>query len=160
MRQLAAGLRYLNVASLFAISSRIEAAGIDPSTEIDSEFRSTSKRRSTDTISGAFSVAAMRRAEIAEADIAAYTSQGDVFPGQDNLTLEHIIGQKYISFWMFQSIEAYNDQRRTGIPQMNDPGGTPLRLPYPPSEVNRNPNTPKDINDATIYERNVWWAEP
>lgn len=103
-------------------------------------------------------VAALRRAGIAEADITAYVNQGNVFPGADNLTLEHIIGQKYISFWMFQSIEAYNDQRRTGIPQMNDPGGTPLRLPYPPSEVNRNPNTPPDINDVTIYERPVWWA--
>lgn len=105
-------------------------------------------------------VAALRRAGIAEADITAYVNQGSVFPGEGNLTLEHIIGQKYISFWMFQSIEAYNDQRRTGIPQMNDPGGTPLRLPYPPSEVNRNPNTPPDINDVTIYERHVWWAEP
>jgi hypothetical protein len=105
-------------------------------------------------------MAASRRAGIAEEDIAAYVAQGTVFPGEDGLSLEHIIGQKNISFWMFQSIEAYNDQRRTGIPTMNDPRGTPLRLPYPPSEVNRNPNTPADINDITIYERNVWWAQP
>lgn len=103
--------------------------------------------------------AALRRARIADADITAYVNQGIVFPSEGNLTLEHIIKQKNISFWMFQSIEAYNDQRRTGIPQMNDPRGTPLRLPYPPSEVNRNPNTPPDINDVTIYERNVWWAQ-
>lgn len=103
---------------------------------------------------------ACRRAGIADADITTYVNQGDVFPGEANLTLNHIIGQKNISFWMFQSIEAYNDQRRTGIPDMNDPRGTPLRLPYPPSEVNRNPNTPRDINDVTIYERNVWWAQP
>lgn len=103
--------------------------------------------------------AAMRRTGIADVDITAYVNQGIVFPGEDNLTLDHIIKQKNISFWMFQSIEAYNDQRRTGIPQMNDPRGTPLRLPYPPSEVNRNPNTPPDINDVTIYERNVWWAQ-
>lgn len=103
--------------------------------------------------------AALRRAGIDDAQITAYTNQDTVFPGEDNLTLEHIIGQKNISFWMFQSIEAYNDQRRTGIPVMQDPGGTPLRLPYPPSEVSRNPNTPPDINDITIYERGVWWAE-
>lgn len=103
--------------------------------------------------------AACRRAGIPNEDINVYVNQGTVFPGAGNLSLQHIIGQKNISFWMFQSIEAYNDQRRTGIPQMNDPRGTPLRLPYPPSEVNRNPNTPTDINDVTIYERNVWWAE-
>jgi len=104
-------------------------------------------------------IAACRRAEISEEDINGYVAQGGVFPGAANLTLDHIIKQKNISFWMFQSIEAYNDYRRTGIPEMNDPRGTPLRLPYPPSEVNRNPNAPTDINDVTIYERNVWWAE-
>lgn len=104
-------------------------------------------------------IAACRRSGISEEDISSYVNQGGVFPGEANLTLEHIIKQKNISFWMFQSIEAYNDYRRTGIPQMNDPRGTPLRLPYPPSEVNRNPNAPTDINDVTIYERNVWWAE-
>ncbi|MEQ6119482.1 SusD/RagB family nutrient-binding outer membrane lipoprotein [Reichenbachiella sp. MALMAid0571] len=100
---------------------------------------------------------ACRRSGITEGDITAYVSQGEVFPGEGNLSLEHIINQKYISFWMFQSIEAYNDYRRTGIPQMNDPGGTPFRLAYPPSEVSRNPNTPSNINDITIYEIPVWW---
>jgi hypothetical protein len=103
-------------------------------------------------------VAACRRGGITEEEINAYVSQGTVFPGGAGLTLEHIIKQKNISFWMFQSLEAYNDQRRTGIPAMNDPRGTPLRLPYPPSEVNRNPNTPPNINDVTIYEIPVWWA--
>lgn len=103
--------------------------------------------------------AALRRAGIAEEDMMAYVSQGTVFPGENGLTLDHIIKQKNISFWMFQSLEAYNDYRRTGIPQMNDPRGTPLRLPYPPSEVNRNPNTPADINDVTIYEIPVWWGK-
>ena len=73
--------------------------------------------------------------------------------------MQHIIEQKYISFWMFQAIEAYNDQRRTGIPAMKNPEGTPLRLPYPVSEVSRNPNTPSEINDLTIYEIPVWWAK-
>ena len=103
-------------------------------------------------------LAACRRAGITEEEINAYVSQGTVFPGEGGLTLDHIIRQKNISFWMFQSLEAYNDQRRTGIPEMNDPRGTPLRLPYPPSEVNRNPNTPSNINDVTIYEIPVWWA--
>jgi len=103
-------------------------------------------------------MAALRRSGVAEDDINAYVNQGTVFPGENGLTLEHIIKQKNISFWMFQSIEAYNDQRRTGIPQMNDPRGTPLRLPYPTSEISRNPNTPSNINDVTIYEIPVWWG--
>lgn len=103
--------------------------------------------------------AASRRVGVSDGAINAYVNQGEVFPGENNLTLDHIIRQKYISFWMFQSLEAYNDLRRTGIPQMNDPRGTPLRLAYPPSEVNRNANTPDNINDVTIYEIPVWWAE-
>lgn len=102
---------------------------------------------------------ACRRSGISEGEIDEYLDQGTVFPGANNLSMDHIIGQKNISFWMFQSIEAYNDYRRTGIPQMNDPQGTPLRLPYPPSEVNRNPNTPATINDQTIYEIPIWWAK-
>lgn len=104
--------------------------------------------------------AACRRSGIEEADINTYVNQGKVFPGEGGLTLDHIIEQKYISFWMFQSIEAYNDFRRTGIPKMNDPQGTPLRLAYPPTEISRNSNTPSDINDITIYEIPVWWALP
>lgn len=102
---------------------------------------------------------ACRRAGVSESDINAYVNQGGVFPGQNDLELDHIIRQKYISFWMFQSLEAYNDVRRTGVIEMNDPRGLPLRLAYPPSEVNRNPNTPSEINDVTIYEIPVWWAE-
>ncbi len=103
--------------------------------------------------------AALARAEVAEEDAGAYVNQSTVFPGADGLTLEHIIGQKNISFWLFQSIEAYNDYRRTGIPNtLSDPRGTPLRLAYPPSEINRNSNAPDNINDVTIYEIPVWWA--
>ena len=103
--------------------------------------------------------AALQRAGISEEDLETYVNQGTVFPGEENLTLEHIIGQKNISFWMFQSAEAYNDYRRTGIPgQLNHPRGPLLRLPYPPSELNLNPNAPDNINDVTIYQIPVWWA--
>jgi len=102
---------------------------------------------------------ACRRAGVLDSDINAYVNQGGVFPGENDLELDHIIRQKYISFWMFQSLEAYNDVRRTGVIEMNNPRGLPLRLAYPPSEVNRNPNTPSEINDVTIYEIPVWWAE-
>ncbi|MEX0882350.1 MAG: SusD/RagB family nutrient-binding outer membrane lipoprotein, partial [Cyclobacteriaceae bacterium] len=43
-----------------------------------------------------------RRSGISEEKITEYLNQGTVLPGSDNLTLSHIIGQKNISFWMFQ----------------------------------------------------------
>jgi hypothetical protein len=75
-----------------------------------------------------------------------------------DLTLEHIIGQKYISHWLYQPLEAFNDFRRVGFPEMSNPNGTPLRIPYPISEVNRNPNIPVEINDVTIFTTPLWWA--
>jgi hypothetical protein len=102
-------------------------------------------------------VAAMRRVGISDEAIETYTGQGSVFPGPDGLTLELVIQQKNISFWLFQSLEAYNDYRRTGIPEMNNRFGTPHRIPYPNSEIDRNANTPSDINDVTIYTTPLWW---
>lgn len=103
--------------------------------------------------------AALERGEIEAAGIDTYVGQGDVFPGEDNLTLEHIMKQKWISFWLFQATEAFNDVRRTGIPAMQNPNGQPLRLPYPESEITRNPNTPQDINIITIFTIPVWWDQ-
>lgn len=104
-------------------------------------------------------IAACSRAGLSDEDINAYVNQGGVFPGEANLELDHIIQQKYISFWMFQSLEAYNDVRRTGIPQINAPQGLLHRLPYPSSEINRNSNAPTNITNVTIYEISVWWAD-
>lgn len=99
--------------------------------------------------------AAMERAQVEEDDITAYLARGTVSVGEDNLTLDHIITQKYIAFWLFQPIEAYNDFRRTGIPTLNNPvGPPPNRFPYPQDEVAANPNVP----DRTIQNK-VWWAE-
>lgn len=103
--------------------------------------------------------AACERVGLNDNEIQNYLTQEEVSPGRENLTLQHIIEQKYISFWMFQSIEAFNDLRRTGIPQMNHPSGTPLRLAYPESEISRNSNTPSNINDVTIYDIPVWWGK-
>ena len=99
--------------------------------------------------------AAMERAEVDEDDITAYLARGTVSVGENNLTLENIITQKYIAFWLFQPIEAYNDFRRTNIPTLNNPvGPPPNRFPYPQDEVAANPNVP----DRTIQNK-VWWAE-
>jgi len=96
----------------------------------------------------------MRRNAIAEADITAYLASLNL----QNATLNNIISQKYISFFLYNPIEAFNDWRRTGIPQLTSQRRQVLRLPYPNTETNRNPNTPTGINEATIYTMPVWWA--
>lgn len=93
--------------------------------------------------------------------IEAYTSMETVFPGANALTLEHIILQKYIYFFQFQPIEAFNDLRRLDLMEATDPNGRPNRLPYPDSEISRNPNTPENVNVATIFDdfTKMFWAK-
>lgn len=106
-------------------------------------------------------IAACTRAGLTTDQITTYTSQGTVFTDDANLTLEMIIKQKYLSFFMFQPIEAYNDYRRTLIPSplYNKTDGFPFRIIYPESETARNVNTPKDIDLVTIYTTKLWWAK-
>lgn len=76
---------------------------------------------------------------------------------------KQIITQKYIA-WVGNGIEAYNDYRRTGYPvlalasnaQGDNPNVIPTRLPYPPGELARNPNSPKPRPKTDIK---VWWAK-
>lgn len=92
-----------------------------------------------------------------------YTSQ--VLPKlgttlSDNL--KEIMTQKYIAMYEQESIEVYNDVRRTGIPTMNNPNnnsanfGFPQRFPYPSSEVTANPSNVPTVN---IYKDKIWWAQ-
>jgi len=106
--------------------------------------------------------AAMTRVGVAAEDIADYTAQETVFPGQASLTLDDILSQKFISFYLKQPLEAFNDQRRTGIPakQNPDPDGNPLRMLYPNIELSNNENAEaQGINLATIYTQKLWWAK-
>jgi hypothetical protein len=99
--------------------------------------------------------AAMERAEVDDDDIVDYLAKGSIAVGESNLTMEDIITQKYIAFWLFQPIEAYNDYRRTEIPTLNNPvAPPPNRFPYPQDEVAANPNVP-----ARTIQNKVWWAE-
>lgn len=99
--------------------------------------------------------AALVRAEVDSEDIDTYLAKSTVAVGANNLTLEKIITQKYVSFWLFQPIEAYNDYRRTLIPEMQNPvSPPPNRFPYPQDEVAANPNVP-----ARTIQNKVWWAE-
>ncbi len=72
------------------------------------------------------------------------------------ITLENIIRQKWISFWLFQPIEAFADYRRTDLPALTHlVSRAPLRFPYPQSELDANSaNVPNvQLTDG------VWWDD-
>lgn len=84
---------------------------------------------------------------------AAYVAQPSVNP-PGNLTLTHIMTQKYLS--MYLEPESFNDWRRTGIPVLTPNVGTqiPRRFLYPQTELDYNSeHTPSGIN---IYARVDW----
>lgn len=95
------------------------------------------------------------------AHITTYVARPSVFPGADKLSLADIIRQKYIAQFLFQSVEAYNDVRRTALFTMTDPDGTPKRYPYPQSEIGRNANAPQNSNEQTVYTETarLFWAK-
>ncbi|NBB21878.1 SusD/RagB family nutrient-binding outer membrane lipoprotein [Runella sp. CRIBMP] len=100
-------------------------------------------------------------AAITAAQINAYLARPKVLMGVDKLTLKDIITQKYIFLFVFQSQEAYNDVRRTGLITLNDPDGTAKRFPYPVDEISRNANAPQVSDQNTVYQDNarLFWAK-
>jgi hypothetical protein len=79
----------------------------------------------------------------------------DLGLGENTMTLDDILTQKYIA--LYTSPESWSDWRRTGVPDLTPNTGTeiPRRFPYPDSEVLANPNTPTAA-DINIFDR-VWW---
>jgi hypothetical protein len=73
--------------------------------------------------------------------------------------LNEIMTQKYIAFFDREAIQAYNDYRRTGLPEMKNPNnaivGFPHRAPYAVSEVSSNSANVPTVN---IYTDKIWWA--
>ena len=75
--------------------------------------------------------------------------------------LKEILTQKYIAFYEHEAIEAYNDYRRTGIPDMKNPNNLAVnrgfvnRFPYALSETSANPDHVPNID---VYKDKVWWA--
>ncbi len=98
---------------------------------------------------------------LSEQKIDDYLALPAVSPGFENLTEEHVVFQKYIYFFQYQPIEAYNDFRRTGLFDVTDPGGSPTRFPYPTIEITRNRNTPAGIDDFSILDPStkLFWAK-
>lgn len=86
-----------------------------------------------------------------------------------DFNLDRILGEKYVSFFQSEAIEAYNDFRR--LKAMN--GGThpsyvnfqnpkvekfPLRYTYGADDVNNNVNVREAYLKIDVYTDNVWWA--
>ncbi len=95
------------------------------------------------------------------AQINTYVARPSVLPGAANLTVSNIINQKYIFLFVFQSQEAFNDVRRTGLVTLSDPDGTAKRLPYPVDEISRNANAPQLSDQNTVYTdaARLFWAK-
>jgi hypothetical protein len=111
--------------------------------------------------------AAMARFAITGAPVTTYLAKPSVsFTAAADLTarLKRIYFQKWLSFYGTNGAEAWTEVRRTNTPPMRAPivnvlgaGNFVKRLPYPDSEINRNPNfstlglAPGDIQTP------VWW---
>jgi hypothetical protein len=74
--------------------------------------------------------------------------------------LKEILTQKYIAFYEFEAMEAYNDYRR--VPAfliLNNPQNATVgfvwRFPYGISEVSANP---ANVPDIDVYSDKTWWA--
>ncbi|QEC44416.1 SusD/RagB family nutrient-binding outer membrane lipoprotein [Pseudobacter ginsenosidimutans] len=76
---------------------------------------------------------------------------------------EQIITWKYAAN-IVNPLEAYNDYRRTGYPELqpalnasgDDPSVIPKRFTYPPNETSANPNMPKP---RPLTNQKVWWGK-
>lgn len=72
--------------------------------------------------------------------------------------LKEILTQKYIAFYDREAIEAYNDYRRTGFPEMKNPNNATVgfinRFPWALSETSSNS---ANVPSYTIFDK-VWWA--
>jgi hypothetical protein len=92
-------------------------------------------------------------------DAAAYVAQPAVGVGEGALTRKDIITQKYISFWIYQPMEAYNDYRRVDadFPTLtNTKGAPPKRFPYPQAEIDANAG---NVPNVDINANGVWWDD-
>ena len=69
-----------------------------------------------------------------------------------SINLQKIIEQKYIA--MYATVVSYDDWRRTGFPELAPVAGatkaTPVRFPYPQSEITYNSNCPVGVQLSEI----------
>lgn len=110
--------------------------------------------------------ASMQKVGMTAAEIATYFATNPTVVNLSGTTEDmrkQVITQKYIA-WVGNGIEAYNDYRRTGYPQLalalnaqgDNPNVIPTRLVYTPSELSRNPNAPSPRPKTDVK---LWWAK-
>lgn len=105
------------------------------------------------------SAAMKRQIDASDVAITSYLANPALPQSAAALTYEEIIKQKWIAFFYFQPFEAYNDWRRTGLPEFIEDhpiSAPPLRFPYPLSERDANLANVPDVN---IYTNGVWWDD-
>ncbi len=92
------------------------------------------------------------------ASYADYVAQSAIDPGEGNITMEHIMTQKYLG--LFTQHEVYNDWRRTDIPTLEPVTGSaiPVRWAYGNDEVIFNPNAPA-ADAIDIFTDKVGWDQ-
>jgi hypothetical protein len=91
-----------------------------------------------------------------------YMSQPSVDLASATNPIERIINQKWLAMNSVNSIEAWNDFRRLGIP--NFPGsiasgvnGRPMRFMYPETEIGTNFDQVSKQGNDNIIESKIWW---
>jgi hypothetical protein len=97
---------------------------------------------------------------LTEADANAYFTASVIPLLTAGNELKEILTEKYIGFYEFEAIEAYNDYRREpSFLTLNNPNnattGFVWRFPYPTSEVSSNS---ANIPDIDVFADKVWWA--
>lgn len=98
---------------------------------------------------------------LSEEKIGTYLALPKVSPGPVALTKKEILLEKYIFLFYNQPLEAYNDVRRERFIEITDPAGLANRVPYPDSEVSRNPKVPANVNLTTLFDSStkLFWAK-
>jgi hypothetical protein len=110
--------------------------------------------------------ASMQKVGMTAAEISAYFASNPTvvnLAGTVEDMRKQIITQKYIA-WVGNGIEAFNEYRRTGYPQLalalnaqgDNPNVLPTRLVYTPGELSRNPNAPSPRPKTDVK---LWWAK-
>ena len=147
------GSYFASATSPAPLVSYVEAKFI----EAEAAFRANDKMRAANAHNEAIKahVAQVTGAPVPAAYETAQASETDA-----TITLEKIMTHKYVA--LFTQFEAYNDWRRTGIPQlMPNPNGVvagiPRRLPTPQNERLYNTNAPRP--SITDVLKPVWWDE-
>ncbi|MBX3238835.1 MAG: SusD/RagB family nutrient-binding outer membrane lipoprotein [Chitinophagaceae bacterium] len=101
--------------------------------------------------------------EVPDAEFAAYNAQATVNFDEATDKIERIITQKWLSLNSISSIEAWNDYRRLGIPQIPNsleapsPTSRPLRFMYPETERMTNNEQTLKMGSDDILNNKVWW---